>query len=146
MPLKWLMQIQNAFYCIWEDRWTPFAKSKICWNKKDLTIGSDSVFISWVTSRVPGIRSFTPLLFSSEERIKFIITSRGGWWSFLRRGCCQGRELHKAKKKKKKIQEQVVYSKSANSGEMYEKKFRVFLILCFYNKGEQKKVVGIQKV
>ena len=49
-------------------------------------------------------------------------------------------------KKKRKSQEQVVYCKSANSGEMCEKKFKVFLILCFYNKGEQKKVVEIQKV
>lgn len=144
MPLKWLMQIQNAFYCIWEDRWTPFAKSKICWNKKDLTIGSDSVFISWVTSRVPGIRSFTPLLFSSEERIKFIITSRGGWWSFLRRGCCQGHELHKAKKKKFKSKWYI--PKVPTVVKCVKKKFKVFLILCFYNKGEQKKVVGIQKV
>ena len=70
------------------------------------------------------------------------------WWlvKFSKTRMLPRAWVTQSKKKKKKIQEQVVYSKSANSGEMYEKKFRVFLILCFYNKGEQKKVVGIQKV
>ena len=138
MPLKWLMQIQNAFYCIWEDRWTPFAKSKICWNKKDLTIGSDSVFISWVTSRVPGIRSFTPLLFSSEERIKFIITSRGGWWSFLRRGCCQGHELHKAKKKNSRASG--IFRKCQQWWNVWKKNSKCFWFYAFIIKESKRKL------
>ena len=48
-------------------------------------------------------------------------------------------------KKKKNLKSKWHIAKVPKVVKCVKKNFKVFLILCFYNKGEQKKVVGIQK-